>query len=354
MKIVYITSRGGTVPVRKVYMDSLGADYQYVDHRLRWHDVPTPAWKKYLSWIVCAFTFPNRKKYDIFISSGQHYMPVLMKKMGLLRKNQKVACYQGNETLFFLKAGKYGKYTAKALRWQLKQYDAHICLSQLQAQLLNEVIGAQASVYCNFNGVEADRLAYLQFLQPALEKPSILFIGNLYAGWRLWYKGIDLLLSVYQKLRQDFPDLQLTIVGEVEEQVKAELTKDFPEDLLHQITFAGKVKNLKPYIEKSAVYLHLARGEAFGSAIIEAMAGGLIPVVSEWTGAKEAVVKVDTGLVVPLQVESAYEKIKQVLLWPSQKKEEISKNARKVILEDYTIDRALQRIHEVITTIGKQ
>ena len=342
------------MPVRKIYMDSLEADYQYVDHRLRWHDVPAPAWKKYLSWIVCALTFPNRKKYDIFISSGQHYMPILMKKLGLLRKNQKVVCYQGNETLFFLKAGRYGKYITKALTWQLKQYDAHICLSQLQAQLLNEVIGAQASVYCNFNGVEADRLAYLQHLQPALEKPSILFIGNLYAGWRLWYKGIDLLLSVYQKLRQDFPDLQLTIVGEVGEQVMAELSKNFPDELLHQITFTGKVNNLKPYIEQSAIYLHLARGEAFGSAVIEAMAGGLIPVVSEWTGAKEAVEKVDAALVVPLEVETTCEKVKQILLWPSQKKEEISRNARSVVLENYTIDKAVQRIQEIITNIGKE
>jgi len=341
------------VPVRKIYMDSLGAAYEYVDHRFRWHDVPAPAWKRYLSWIICALTFPNRKKYDLFISSGQHYMPVLMKKLGLLRKGQKVICYQGNETLYFLKAGRYNKYTAKALKWQLRQYDAHICLSQIQVDLVKELVGSHASIHRNFNGVEADRMAYLQHIQPALEKNNILFIGNLYAGWRIWYKGVDILLNVFQKLRQDFPALQLTIVGEVVEQVIDELTKNFPVDLLDQITFVGKVTDLKPYIENSTVYLHLARGEAFGSAVIEAMAGGVIPVVSEWTGAKEVVEQVDPTLVVPLAVEPAYEKIKQVLLYPIQQKEEISKECRELILKKYTIDKAVQRIQEIVTVIEK-
>ena len=335
-------------------MDSLKADYQYVDHRLRWHDVPTPIWKKYLSWIVCAVTFPERKKYDLFLSSGQHYMPILMKKFGLLRKNQKVVCYQGNETLFFLKMGRYSKYTTKALTWQLRQYDAHICLSHLQAQLLRSIIGSHAPIYCNFNGVEAHKMSYLQHLQPALHQPAILFIGNLYAPWRLWYKGVDVLLAVYQSLLEDFPTLKLIILGEVSKLVMEELINSYPTDILSKIDFIGKVKDMKPYIEQSTIYLHLARGEAFGSAVIEAMAGGLIPVVSEWTGAKEAVEKASADLVVPLQTKAIHERVKQILQWSNEKKKKIADIGRQVVLQDYTIEKATKRIHDIISSIGEQ
>ena len=289
-------------------MDSITADYQFVDHKLRWHDVPTSVWKKYLSWIVCAVTFPGRDTYNIFISSGQHYMPVLMKWMRLLRKDQKIVCYQGNETLFFLKSGKYSKLSTKALRWQLRQYDVHICLSKLQAQLLREVVGNDVKYYCIFNGVEEDKLANFKNIEPNLNRLNILFIGNLYVGWRSWYKGIDLLLSVFQEIKNEFPEAHLTIVGQVTELIMNDLRQTYPVKLLDSIHFAGKADNLEPYIAQSSIYLHLARGEAFGSAVIEAMAGGLIPIVSEWTGAKEVVEKVDKRLIVPLNVKEALEK----------------------------------------------
>ena len=352
-RVVYITSRGGTVPVRKIYMDSVGADYQFVDHKLRWHDVSTSSWKKYLSWVVCAVTFPGRDKYDIFISSGQHYMPVLMKWMKLLRKDQKLVCYQGNETLFFLKSGKYSKLATKALRWQLRQYDIHICLSKLQAQLLQKAVGNDIEYYCIFNGVEGDKLAYLKCIKPNLDKFNILFIGNLYVGWRSWYKGIDLLLSVFQKLKNDFPEAHLTIVGQVTESIMSDLQQTYPIKLLNSIQFAGKVDNLEPYISQSSIYLHLARGEAFGSAIIEAMAGGLIPVVSEWTGAKEVVEKIDKTLVVPLDVKEAYEKVKHVWRLSNEEKKRISEEGRALILKEYTIEKATDRFQEVIEDIGK-
>ena len=352
-KVAYITSRGGTVPIRKLYMDSVGADYQFVDHKLRWHDVHTFAWKKYLSWIVCAATFPGRDNYDIFISSGQHYMPILMKWMRLLGKEQKVVCYQGNETLFFLKSGKYSKLTTKALRWQLRQYDAHICLSKLQAQLLREVVGNDIVYYCIFNGVEEDKFARFKVIEPNLNRFNILFIGNLYVGWRLWYKGIDILLSVFQKLKNEFPEAHLTIVGQVTKPIMNNLQQTYSVELLNSVHFAGKVDNLGPYIAQSAIYLHLARGEAFGSAVIEAMAGGLIPIVSEWTGAKEVVEKINKNLVVSLDVEEAYQKIRYIWELPYKEKEKISKACRALILKEYTIKKAINRFQEVINDIWK-
>ena len=102
MKSVFITSRGGTHPIHRKYADSINADFQFVDFCLRWHDVKVPKWKKYASWVLCALIFPEKKNYDLFLVSGQHVMPVLMRILKRISRKQKLVCFHANEALYFI------------------------------------------------------------------------------------------------------------------------------------------------------------------------------------------------------------------------------------------------------------
>jgi glycosyltransferase involved in cell wall biosynthesis len=352
-KTVYITSRAGTVPVRRIYMDSVQADYVFIDHKLRWHDIQASFQKKVASWVVSALTFPNRSKYQIFISSGQHYMPVFMKLMGLLRKDQKVVCYQGNETLYFLKTGRYSKWTAKALKWQLKQYDYHICLSKFQYDLLVDVLGTKdLKTVLHFNGVEEYRLKTLKDIHPDLRTNNILFIGNLYVGWRLWYKGIDLLVETINHTYAKNPQITCTMVGEIHADAIAYIQERCAPGVFVCFKFEGKQKDLGPYFTGASVYLHMARGEAFGSVVIEAMAAGLIPIVSDMTGAKEVVEQIDPKLIVPLDPAVAATKVLEVMNWPLEQKEQYSRKCKELILSHYKESDAIQNFQKILQTIA--
>lgn len=350
--VVYITSRGGTHPSHKAYAEAVNADFQYVDFKLRWHDISAPAWKRYLSWIVCAWTFPNREKYKIFITGGQQFPAVLMKRFKRITNQQKIVCFHANETLYFLHSGYYSRYTSFALKLLLRQYDFHICASQMQTDLLHQLTGGSLkNVFTTFNGVKDKRLNSFSNLKPSLNGKQILLICNLYAGWRLWYKGVDLMIQAVLQVMQHTP-VTFTVVGEIEEEAKAELVQMIGKDDLSKIHFAGKTSKLEDFLEQSALYLHCARGEAFGISVLEAMAAGLPSIVSEWTGAKEVVTKADSALIVPLDKNAIVEKIQWYFKLSLAEKEHLSEKCR-IACKSYTESKAVESFKNIVEEIKK-
>ena len=349
-KAVYITSRGGTHPIHRAYADSIRADYQYVDFCLRWHDVPSPAWKRYLSWVICAWIFPNREQYDLFITGGQQFPAIIMKKLGRVSSRKKIVCLHDNEVLYFLFTKRYSKPTSRALKWLLKQYDYHICTSQMQTDLLEKAIGKVQNVSTTFNGVANSRIKVFSKIVPDLQSGRILLIGNLYAGWRLWYKGVDLMIEAVLHAAKKLP-IQFTIVGQIDTQAMNELKQRFGQEALDKVSFVGKVTNIEEYLSTSALYLHCARGEAFGISVLEAMTAGLPVIVSEWTGAKEVVVKACSELVVPLSTKAISSKIQWYFGLPMQRRKELS-NACRRVSKPYTETNAIASFQKVVSNIN--
>ncbi len=330
-KVVFITSQGGTHPMHRMHAQSVGADFQFVDHKIRWQDINAPWWRRYISWFVSAFTFPNKKKYHVFLSGGQHFMPVIMKKMGLLRSKQKVVCFHDNETLFFLLNNRYSRLTSFALKWLIPQYDAHICIGKMTTGLLKRFVDLEKTlVYTAFNGVQDERMDSLQNITPNLNNKNILFIGNIYSGWRSWYKGIDLMFEVFDALLQYDSTYTLTIVGNVIDSEFQKYISDLSPDIHEKIKFEGPQQNLAPYFEKSSFYLHCARGESYGITVIEAMAAGVPPIISEWTGSREIVEKVDKALISQLDKDEFIERIKWYQNLNVAKKMELSNKCKKM------------------------
>ena len=62
-------------------------------------------------------------------------------------------------------------------------------------------------------------------------------------------------------------------------------------------------------IKNSALYVHIGRGDTFPVSCIEAMLGGLPAIVSEWTGTKEIVNKIDNRLIIELNPKELANKI---------------------------------------------
>ena len=81
----------------------------------------------------------------------------------------------------------------------------------------------------------------------------------------------------------------MTIVGDWDECTRESLLRTDPAAL----KFVGRCSDLAPVFATASVYLHPGRGDAFPLSVLEAMAAGLVPIVSEWTGAKEVVEQVD-------------------------------------------------------------
>jgi glycosyltransferase involved in cell wall biosynthesis len=94
-------------------------------------------------------------------------------------------------------------------------------------------------------------------------------------------------------------------------------------------------------LPQASLYLHLARGEAWGVAILEAMAAGLPAIVSEWTGAAEAVEQVWPEGVVPLSVEKATEAVVRYFSLTETEKRALSEKSATLIREKYRLSQAI-------------
>jgi glycosyltransferase involved in cell wall biosynthesis len=100
-----------------------------------------------------------------------------------------------------------------------------------------------------------------------------------------------------------------------------------------------KVLGLVPHDElllllsKCAVYVHPARFDSFAVSVVEAMAAGLIPIVTEMTGSKDLVKQVDPSLIVPVNVDAISEKIVEVLSMSFNEKKVLSEKAKQVAME---------------------
>lgn len=349
-RTLFIHGRPGPHPFHACLAHAIGADFLPVDFLLRWHDRPSSRVRRYLSWIVCALRLPHPRRYGMFLTEGPHLPPLVLKRLGMLGRGQRVAALMDNETLFFLKAGRYSKRTQRFLRSALGTYDALFCVGSFQESLAQELFSGQSrrpAILKVRSGFPADRFAGLSQITPALDGSRLVFIGNCEVEWRGWYKGLDLLLDAFAQGCWDLDNSSLRIVGRWNEEYIG-IQRQALGEMSDRVQFLGHQSDLTKVLSESALYVHLARGEAFGISILEAMLAGVPALVSEWTGAREAVEQVDRRLVVPPCPKAAADRIRWYFSLSSSEKMRLSARSREVAAT-FTEQRAELEFRELLT-----
>ena len=137
------------------------------------------------------------------------------------------------------------------------------------------------------------QLSDMNFELVKQDTPSIVCIGRLRK-----YKGVQDLIKAVPKIKQDFPDVKVHIVGkgQYEKQLR-ELTKSL--GLERNVIFPGYITTKEKFhlIASSQVLVMPSYREGFATPVFEAQMCGAVPVVSDAVGVKELVVPGKTGLV---------------------------------------------------------
>ena len=177
--IAYIHGRPGPHPMHRQFAESVGSEFCFVDFRMRWQDKSRSIIYRLVSSFVCAFTFPNKKKYNVFLVDNLHFMPVIMKMLGLISRKQKIVAHMGSHTLYFIYAHRFSKFTEWLHIQALRRYDALICEGKMAEDLVTTILQRRTpKLYTVFNGVPEEHMRAEQHNAHRLNSKNILFIGR--------------------------------------------------------------------------------------------------------------------------------------------------------------------------------
>jgi glycosyltransferase involved in cell wall biosynthesis len=124
----------------------------------------------------------------------------------------------------------------------------------------------------------------------------------IYTGRLVSYKGLPLLLKVWNEIRLKHENVILILAGTGGLDIHncEDALRDYVKanGLENQVLFTGAVQNVPEYLQASDLFVFPTENDAFPSSIVEAMACGL-PVVTTPVGAiKTIVTDKETGLLV--------------------------------------------------------
>lgn len=329
---------------------SVGGKFQKIDQYKIWNDGVYNRLYIIYAWIYNAFAFKNPKQFDIFLVSGPHFSPIIM-KLFRLSKKQKVIVHLGDETMYFLYSKWYGKVMQKLLVMLLNRYDALFCEGQMAADLA-KLNGVHTKSYTTYLGVPNERHAVLIDLQPSLDSNTFITISSGPDGWRTHYKGLDLMISAFGEAFEKNNSIQFVVVGEWTENLQKELTKDLSKNCKAAINFVGHTKEIDKFLSTACFYFHTSRGDAFPTVVLEGMAAGLIPLISEWTGSREVVAQLDENLIIPIDQKIISEKLLELAEMPLEKRKNISLKSKE-ISKNYTEEFALEHYQNTMNQFIK-
>jgi glycosyltransferase involved in cell wall biosynthesis len=144
-------------------------------------------------------------------------------------------------------------------------------------------------------------------------------------------KGTDLVIKAFEKMNLNN---QLYLIGP-----KGDVS--IPKD--KRIIFTGWTDRPEKYLINCGIYVNPARFDSFGMNMVEAMAAGFAPIVSENCGAKEIVAKLDKKLIIKPTVSEIIKTINWVK--EGNRKEVLGKKAKE-IAKKYTIEKSTKKFRK--------
>lgn len=320
LKIAYFVGLGGPHPAHSSFIKAL-REVGDVDV-VRTANSPTEIMHSFVR------LFTNRvSRYELLICDGfGSLIPAwLTKKTMVARK------------LIFITTSPAFLYHARVFRHIMKDIDGVIATSTLMSSVLRKLFCYEGPVTLCYPVVD---ISDFLKIKPLLSARRICFVGKL-----TWLKGADLLPEIAKEIRKEMKDVEVYVIGSGELMDKINKV-----DGLRTFGYVPHGEKLLMLLSKCSIYIHPARFEAFGASVIEAMAAGLIPIVTVTTGARDFVKKVNPKLVVPLNPKVIAGRIIEILTLNPNELCELSSRARKEALK-WTEERAKKHFIQCIKSI---
>ena len=149
-------------------------------------------------------------------------------------------------------------------------------------------------------------------------------------------KGINELVTSFDRLHREYPDTRLILIGGYEEKLDP-LAPETMERIKQgeDIEYVGRQSDVRPWLAASDIFVFPSYREGFPNTVIEAGAMGLASIVTDINGSREIIIQGKNGEIVPSQdAEALYRKMKEWVEHPDKVKV-MAANARQMAGDRY-------------------
>jgi len=169
-------------------------------------------------------------------------------------------------------------------------------------------------------------------------------------------KGLDTLLTAWGKTVQAKKTGMLVLLGSghgQDDSMEAYLQNSIKEfDLEESVLALGDVANVADYLQTADVFIFPSRREGLPNSLLEAMACGLICIVSDIGGNRDLISSGQTGLLIPVEnIELWSKQIDDVVI---NYDESLLEAAVNVIRDNYDLKVTVDKLEMLFNKIGKR
>ena len=248
----------------------------------------------------------------------------------------------------------------KVKRYGLESADGVIAISKQVEQALIAGGVAQESVRTVYSGLQlpkdvpaADRTTVCRALGLPIDAVLLGTVAHVFPR-----KGYDVMLRALPRIIQEVAAAHYVIVGTGEDayerQLKALAVRLGIEDHVH---FVGFQDDVTPYLSALSLYVHPARMEGFGIAVVEALAAGKAVVATRVGGLPEVVDHGSTGLLVPADHPEELTAAILLLLHDDVRRKAMGERGAQVARERFNVTAsvsAVQRLYAQVLNAGRE
>lgn len=185
------------------------------------------------------------------------------------------------------------------------------------------------------------------------ERPTIIFAGKLVRN-----KGVHLLVEAACRVAEEFPDLQLRLIGRGEEPIVRQLQD------IARAAGRSELLDLPGFVKREKLPLELSRAHVFaapsqyeggpGFVYLEAMACGLPVIACAGSGAAEVIRHGENGLLVPPEDVQALTDALSTLLRDGELRQAMGERARRFVLAEADSEACLKKLEAFYTAVASR
>ncbi|WP_306052636.1 glycosyltransferase family 4 protein [Natronococcus wangiae] len=162
--------------------------------------------------------------------------------------------------------------------------DGVVAVSEFAAEFTRPVVGPNTPIEVAHPFIQPETYNALGDVRPDLEANVAVTVAR---PWE--YKGVDVLVDAWPRVRESIPDAELHVVGGGHPAEYAETPG---------VRVRGYVEDLADAFAPASLFVQPSRMDTFPVSTLEAMRAGLVPLVTRTAGTRSEAREIDPSLVV--------------------------------------------------------